>query len=94
VDTAFPSPTATLGGISSGAATSATHLNQYFANAGSPTQAREGNIHHGDPAKTLLPMISHLGAMLSTVAGGADSQRRQGTPPSVSPSSATAVEHG
>jgi 2-oxoisovalerate dehydrogenase E1 component len=26
------------------------HLNQYFANAGSPTKAREGNIHHGDPA--------------------------------------------
>ena len=24
-------------------------LNQYFANAGSPTKAREGNIHHGDP---------------------------------------------
>jgi len=56
------------------------HLNQYFANAGSPTQAREGNIHHGDPANRSLPMISHLGAMLSTVAGGADSQRRQGRP--------------
>ena len=27
------------------------HLNQYFANASSPTQAREGNIHHGDPAE-------------------------------------------
>src|SRR3982751_4326824 len=26
------------------------HLNQYFANAASPTRAREGNIHHGDPA--------------------------------------------
>nr|HPN99477.1 transketolase [Opitutaceae bacterium] len=23
------------------------HLNQYFANAGSPTHAREGNVHHG-----------------------------------------------
>ena len=39
------------------------HLNQYFANAGSPTRAREGNIHHGDPAHRSLPMISHLGAM-------------------------------
>ncbi len=56
------------------------HLNQYFANAGSPTRAREGNIHHGDPAHRSLPMISHLGAMLSTVAGAADSQRRFGRP--------------
>jgi 2-oxoisovalerate dehydrogenase E1 component len=54
------------------------HLNQYFANAGSPTQAREGNIHHGDPANRSLPMISHLGAMLSNVIGLTDAQRRAG----------------
>ncbi len=54
------------------------HLNQYFANAGSPTKAREGNIHHGDPANRSLPMISHLGIMLSNVIGATDSQRRQG----------------
>lgn len=56
------------------------HLNQYFANAGSPTQAREGNIHHGDPKNRSLPMISHLGAMVSNVLGAADSQRRLGRP--------------
>ena len=56
------------------------HLNQYFANAASPTKAREGNIHHGDPAHRSLPMISHLGAMLSNVCGGTDSQRRLGRP--------------
>ena len=56
------------------------HLNQYFANAASPTKAREGNIHHGDPAGRSLPMISHLGAMLSNVAGTTDSQRRLGRP--------------
>ena len=56
------------------------HLNQYFANAGSPTKAREGNIHHGDPANRSLPMISHLGTMLSNVAGVTDSQRRLGRP--------------
>src|SRR6185369_2613987 len=56
------------------------HLNQYFANAASPTQAREGNIHHGDPAHRSLPMISHLGIMLSNVAGATDSQRRLGRP--------------
>jgi 2-oxoisovalerate dehydrogenase E1 component len=54
------------------------HLNQYFANAGSPTHAREGNIHHGDPANRSIPMISHLGAMCGVVLGGTDSQRRQG----------------
>ncbi len=56
------------------------HLNQYFANADSPTKAREGNVHHGDPHHRSYPMISHLGAMLSTVAGGADSQRKLGRP--------------
>ena len=56
------------------------HLNQYFANAESPTQAREGNVHHGDPANRSLPMISHLGAMISNVAGRTDAQRRLGHP--------------
>jgi len=56
------------------------HLNQYFANAGSPTKAREGNVHHGDPKNRSLPMISHLGAMLSNVLGSTDSQRRLGRP--------------
>ncbi|HVW19994.1 MAG TPA: thiamine pyrophosphate-dependent enzyme [Opitutaceae bacterium] len=56
------------------------HLNQYFANAASPTRAREGNIHHGDPSHRSLPMISHLGAMVSNVAGATDSQRRFGRP--------------
>ena len=54
------------------------HLNQYFANADSPTKAREGNIHHGVPALRSLPMISHLGVMLPLVAGATDSQRRFG----------------
>ena len=56
------------------------HLNQYFANAASPTLAREGNIHHGDPANRSLPMISHLGSMLPHVVGLADAQRRAGHP--------------
>ncbi|MDP2138224.1 MAG: thiamine pyrophosphate-dependent enzyme [Candidatus Didemnitutus sp.] len=54
------------------------HLAQYFANSGSPTKAREGNIHHGDPKNRSLPMISHLGIMLSNVIGAVDSQRRLG----------------
>ncbi|HEY4246375.1 MAG TPA: thiamine pyrophosphate-dependent enzyme [Lacunisphaera sp.] len=56
------------------------HLCQYFANSGSPTRAREGNIHHGDPKNRSLPMISHLGIMLSNVIGCTDSQRRLGRP--------------
>ncbi len=56
------------------------HLCQYFANSGSPTKAREGNIHHGDPKTRSLPMISHLGIMLSNVIGATDSQRRSGRP--------------
>ena len=54
------------------------HLNQYLANSGSPTQGREGNAHHGDPLNRSYPMVSHLGAMLSNVLGGTDSQRRFG----------------
>ncbi len=54
------------------------HLCQYFANSGSPTQGREGNVHYGDPAHRSYPMISHLGAMPSNVLGGVDSQRRLG----------------
>jgi 2-oxoisovalerate dehydrogenase E1 component len=56
------------------------HLDQYFANANSPTRAREGNIHHGDVPHHSIPMISHLGAMLSVVSGTTDSQRRKGRP--------------
>jgi 2-oxoisovalerate dehydrogenase E1 component len=56
------------------------HLCQYLANSGSPTKGREGNIHHGDPVNRSLPMISHLGIMLSNVIGSTDSQRRLGRP--------------
>jgi 2-oxoisovalerate dehydrogenase E1 component len=56
------------------------HLCQYLANSRSPTKGREGNVHHGDPASRSYPMISHLGAMLSNVLGGTDSQRRLGHP--------------
>ena len=57
-----------------------SHLNQYLANADSPTRAREGNAHHGDPENRSLPMISHLGSMCSHVVGMTDSQRRRGLP--------------
>ena len=51
---------------------------QYMANADSITQGREGNVHHGDPARRRFPMISHLGNMLGTVVGGTWAARQQG----------------
>ncbi len=51
-------------------------LCQYLANAESPTQACEGNVHHGDAASRRFPMISHLGKMLSLVVGGTWAARR------------------
>ncbi|MEX2381951.1 MAG: thiamine pyrophosphate-dependent enzyme [Opitutales bacterium] len=53
------------------------HISHYLANSGSPTQAREGNVHYGDPKNRSYPMISHLGVMPSNVLGGTDSQKRQ-----------------
>jgi len=53
-------------------------LCQYLANADSPTQACEGNVHHGDAASRRFPMISHLGKMLSLVVGGTWAARRNG----------------
>ncbi len=34
-----------------------------------PMRARDGNVHRGRPEEGLLPMISHLGAMISVVNG-------------------------
>jgi len=51
---------------------------QYMGNAESPTHGREGNAHHGDASMRRLPMISHLGKMLSLVVGGAWAARRHG----------------
>lgn len=51
---------------------------QYLGNDHSPTHAREGNVHHGDAGNRRLPMISHLGKMLSLVVGGTWAARRRG----------------
>ncbi len=51
---------------------------QYLANGESPTHGREGNVHYGDPRHRRLPMISHLGKMLSLVVGGTWAARRRG----------------
>src|SRR3954471_6163675 len=41
----------------------------YFGSPLGPMRARDGNVHRGRPKEGLLPMISHLGAMISVVNG-------------------------
>ncbi|HEX7651861.1 MAG TPA: thiamine pyrophosphate-dependent dehydrogenase E1 component subunit alpha [Verrucomicrobiae bacterium] len=41
----------------------------YMGSALGPMRGRDGNIHRGRPKEGLLPMISHLGAMISVVNG-------------------------
>ena len=55
------------------------HLfSHYIANKDSATQGKDGNVHHGIPEKGLLPMVSHLGAMLPNVVGATYARRRLG----------------
>jgi len=41
----------------------------YLGSALGPMRGRDGNVHRGNPRTGLLPMISHLGAMVSVVNG-------------------------
>jgi pyruvate dehydrogenase E1 component alpha subunit/2-oxoisovalerate dehydrogenase E1 component alpha subunit len=41
----------------------------YLGSANGPMRGRDGNVHRGRPREGLLPMISHLGAMVSVVNG-------------------------
>src|SRR5213595_4113051 len=41
----------------------------YLGSTLGPMRGRDGNIHRGRPREGLLPMISHLGAMISVVNG-------------------------
>jgi pyruvate dehydrogenase E1 component alpha subunit/2-oxoisovalerate dehydrogenase E1 component alpha subunit len=41
----------------------------YLGSPLGPMRARDGNVHRGNPRHGLLPMISHLGAMISVVNG-------------------------
>jgi acetoin:2,6-dichlorophenolindophenol oxidoreductase subunit alpha len=43
-----------------------------------PMKGRDGNVHRGRPLQGLLPMISHLGAMISVVNGVLLAQRMKG----------------
>jgi TPP-dependent pyruvate/acetoin dehydrogenase alpha subunit len=45
-----------------------------------PMRARDGNVHRGRPRTGYFPMISHLGAMISTVNGALMARRAQNKP--------------
>src|SRR6058998_1131632 len=50
----------------------------YLGSRLGPMRARDGNVHRGRPKEGLLPMISHLGAMISVVNGALLAHRFKG----------------
>src|SRR3954464_11199726 len=50
----------------------------YLGSALGPSRGRDGNVHRGRPKEGLLPMISHLGAMISVVNGTLFAHRFKG----------------
>jgi len=50
----------------------------YLGSAVGPMRGRDGNIHRGRPAEGMPAMISHLGSMVSVVAGMLLARRLQG----------------
>src|SRR6266704_3317722 len=50
----------------------------YLGSPLGPMRARDGNVHRGRPREGYLPMISHLGAMISVVSGTLLARRFKG----------------
>ncbi len=50
----------------------------YLGSALGPMRGRDGNVHRGNPSAGYLPMISHLGAMVSVVNGVLFARRMKG----------------
>lgn len=55
-------------------------VRNYFGSPLGPMRGRDGNVHRGRPREGLLPMISHLGSMISVVNGTLMARRLQGKP--------------
>lgn len=55
----------------------------YLGSALGPMRGRDGNVHRGRPQEGLIPMISHLGAMISVVNGILFARRMKGVHGSV-----------
>jgi len=47
----------------------------YLGSPLGPMRGRDGNVHRGNPRRGVLPMISHLGAMISVVNGALMARR-------------------
>jgi acetoin:2,6-dichlorophenolindophenol oxidoreductase subunit alpha len=58
-------------------------IRTYLGSALGPMRGRDGNVHRGHPREGYLPMISHLGAMISVVNGFLFARRLKGEPGSV-----------
>jgi pyruvate dehydrogenase E1 component alpha subunit/2-oxoisovalerate dehydrogenase E1 component alpha subunit len=50
----------------------------YLGSSLGPMRGRDGNVHRGNPRTGLLPMISHLGAMIAVVNGTLLARRMKG----------------
>src|SRR2546423_219104 len=50
----------------------------FLGSALGPMRGRDGNVHRGRPGEGILPMISHLGAMISVVNGMLFARRFKG----------------
>lgn len=50
----------------------------YFGSVLGPMRGRDGNVHRGRPSEGIIPMISHLGAMISVVNGILFAKRANG----------------
>src|SRR5437867_7043048 len=55
----------------------------YIGSPLGPMRGRDGNVHRGRPREGYLPMISHLGAMISVVNGMLLARRFKGVPGTV-----------
>jgi TPP-dependent pyruvate/acetoin dehydrogenase alpha subunit len=53
-------------------------LRTYLGKKTGPMRGRDGNVHRGRPKERIYPMISHLGAAVSLVAGALMARRMRG----------------
>jgi acetoin:2,6-dichlorophenolindophenol oxidoreductase subunit alpha len=58
-------------------------IRTYMGSPLGPMRGRDGNVHRGRPLEGILPMISHLGAMISVVNGVLMARRFRGETGSV-----------
>lgn len=66
----------------------------YLGKRTGPMRGRDGNIHRGDVTKGQLPMISHLGAMVSAVCGTLIARRLRAEPASARTVGVTCIGDG